>query len=203
MREEVMSPEIDSADPVAGYNEDSYRAVGFGAQRRYPNEELCRFMGRNFFGLPPRQRRDVRILELGCGTASNLWMLGREGFDAYGIDLSPTALSLARRMLDSYATTASLQLGNMKALPFPDRFFDCVVDVYSTYCLDEVGFAQTLSEVSRVLKIGSLFFTYTLRERAPTPGPIPLRRRKSTAARSRASCAIPRPTPQAPIRSVL
>ena len=34
----------------------AYAHDGFGAQRRYPNEELCRFMGRNFFGVEPANR---------------------------------------------------------------------------------------------------------------------------------------------------
>ena len=34
---------------VNDFYEKSYKDLGLGAQRRYLNKELCRFMGRNFF----------------------------------------------------------------------------------------------------------------------------------------------------------
>ena len=49
-------------------------------------------------------------------------------------------------MLDCYGTTAHLQVADMTALPFPNGHFDCVLDVYSRYCIDEAGFQQTVKE---------------------------------------------------------
>ncbi|MBX3457095.1 MAG: hypothetical protein KF820_01865 [Candidatus Paracaedibacteraceae bacterium] len=57
---------------VKEYYEQSYGEMGFGAQRRYPNEELCRFMGRNLFSIPHSDRSHVKVLEVGCGSGSNL-----------------------------------------------------------------------------------------------------------------------------------
>lgn len=48
--------------------ESEYGKAGLYAQRRWPNEEFCRFMGRNFFSKPESERKDIRILEAGCGT---------------------------------------------------------------------------------------------------------------------------------------
>ena len=31
------------------FHQSAYERHGFNFQRRYPNEEFCRFMGRNFF----------------------------------------------------------------------------------------------------------------------------------------------------------
>ena len=47
---------------VKEYYEQSYGEMGFGAQRRYPNEELCRFMGRNLFSIPHSDRSQVKVL---------------------------------------------------------------------------------------------------------------------------------------------
>ncbi len=148
-------------EQVYTYNEDAYQAMGLGAQRRYPNEEFCRFMGRNYFSVPLSERKAVRILEIGCGSAANLWMIAKEGFDAYGIDLAPAAIDLARQMLGLYGQTAHLKAASMTDIPYEAGFFDCVVDVFSTYCLDQAGYDATLAEVSRVLKPGGRFFTYT------------------------------------------
>jgi len=52
--------------------EKSYSQDGFSAQRFYPNEEFLRFMGRNFFAIPKHMRKSKSILEIGCGSCSNL-----------------------------------------------------------------------------------------------------------------------------------
>jgi 2-polyprenyl-3-methyl-5-hydroxy-6-metoxy-1,4-benzoquinol methylase len=84
----------------------SYRSAGLDAQRRYPNEELLRFFGTYYFGLPPDQRRALRVLEVGCGSGANLWMMAREGFDAHGVDLSQEGLALCEQMLASCGVPA-------------------------------------------------------------------------------------------------
>lgn len=143
------------------WNEATYAARGFAAQRLYPNEEFLRFMGRNFFGIPVTERGGIKILEAGCGSGSNLWMIAREGFDAYGIDFSPTAVSYCQAMLAKWGATATVRIGDMTALPFPDASFNAVADVFSAYSLTEAQFTAFLSETARVLKPGGRFFCYT------------------------------------------
>jgi ubiquinone/menaquinone biosynthesis C-methylase UbiE len=147
-------------ESVYSYNEDAYKRLGFLAQRKYPNEEFCRFMGRNFLKIERNQRKSIRLLELGCGAASNLWMVAKEGFGAYGIDFSPSALPLARGMLNEYGVSAQIAVADMTDLPFDAAYFDCVIDVFSSYCLDERGFRKMLSETARVLKPNGRFFIY-------------------------------------------
>lgn len=45
-------------------------------------------------GLP---RHEVRILEVGCGTASNIFFAAQMGFDVTGIDFAPTAIDFAKK----------------------------------------------------------------------------------------------------------
>ena len=49
----------------------------------------------------------------------------------------------------------------MTACPYPENHFDVVVDVFSSYCLDEANFAIFLDEVGRLLRSGGRFFSYT------------------------------------------
>jgi SAM-dependent methyltransferase len=148
------------------YYEACYARAGLAAQRRYPNEELCRFMGRHYFGVPREQRSSMRILEVGCGSGANLWMIAREGFDAYGIDLSLEAIRLCRLMLESYAAKASLQVADMTALPFPNSCFNAIVDVFSAYCFGNQLFAKYLDEVQRLLTPGGRYFAYAPSKRS-------------------------------------
>lgn len=147
-------------EKVRAFYEASYSNLGFSAQRKYPNEELCRFVGRNFSQLSPDKKQSVRVLEVGCGSGANLWMLAREGFDTFGVDLSQESLVLAERMLDGYEVKASLRAGDMTQLEFADGFFHSVVDVFSSYCLDAQNGQAFIASVSRVLAKGGLFFSY-------------------------------------------
>ncbi len=142
--------------------EQSYLTEGFKAQRLYPNEELLRFLGRTFFCRTGRdERKNVKILELGCGSGANLWMMAREGFDTYGIDLSQNAINFADLMLKQWQAQATLVQGSFESLPFEDEYFDVIVDVFSTNCLPQQAFDQCLGEVSRCLKPGGKYFSYT------------------------------------------
>jgi SAM-dependent methyltransferase len=143
------------------WHDDSYRAAGLKAQRFYPNEELLRFFGRHYFPLPRETRHAVRVLEVGCGSGANLWMIAREGFDAHGLELSPAGADLCRKRLAHWQTAAIVTSGDMTAAPYPDQMFDAVVDVFSSYCLDEAGFSRFLDEVKRLLRPSGRFFSYT------------------------------------------
>jgi SAM-dependent methyltransferase len=140
--------------------DDSYRN-GFAAQRLYPNEELLRFLGRHYFSLPLGERKAVRILEVGCGTGANLWMVAREGFDAHGVELSQVAVDLCDQMLARWQTAARVRVADMTTFPYADRSFNVVLDVFSSYCLDERGSKYFLDETKRVLRPGGRFFSYT------------------------------------------
>ena len=73
--------------------EVGYKKFGKNFQRSYPNEELCRSMEETLV-LSQEKRAKLRILEVGCGSGGNLWMLAHEGFDTYGVDFSPTSIKL-------------------------------------------------------------------------------------------------------------
>jgi ubiquinone/menaquinone biosynthesis C-methylase UbiE len=141
--------------------EGSYKAEGINAQRRYPNEELVRFLARNFFKLTREERGRVSILDAGCGPCSNLWVVAREGFDAHGVDLSPESLRLGREILTEWGVMAQLKVGNLLRLPYADQDFDAVLDVFSSYVLNMAEFKDYLAEVARVLKVGGKFFLFT------------------------------------------
>ncbi len=143
------------------WHDQSYIKEGFGAQRLYPNEEFLRFMGRNFLNIPYADRATKNILEIGSGSCANLWMISKEGFSAFGLDISPEAKRLGEQMLEKWECRAELKLGSMVKLPWGDAMFDAVVDIFSSYCLNECDFLKCLKEVTRVLKPGGRFFSYS------------------------------------------
>jgi SAM-dependent methyltransferase len=136
---------------------------GMRAQRSYPNESLIQFVAENYFSISQEGRYQIKILELGCGSGANLWMLAKEGFDTYGLDSSEEALRLATiHLSDKWGVSAKLAHGSFLNLPYPDEFLDCVVDIVSLQHLDLNASSTTLQEIRRVLKRGGKFFSYRL-----------------------------------------
>jgi ubiquinone/menaquinone biosynthesis C-methylase UbiE len=142
--------------------ERKYKKSGLKSERRYPNEPLVQFLAGHYFNLSGTQRRKTKILEIGSGSGTNLWMIAREGFDAYGIDIAPSSIALCKQMLESYGEEADLRIGSMKALPYDDNFFDAMVDVFTIEHTDLQGHKETYAEVFRCLKKGGRFFSWHL-----------------------------------------
>lgn len=101
-----------------------------------------------------RDQRDLRLLDVGCGTGRFLRFV-KEAFprlEAAGVDLSSAYLEEAARHLAPFA--AELRSANAEALPFPDGRFDLVTSVY-LYHEVPPGIRRTIArELSRVLVPG-------------------------------------------------
>ncbi|MEZ7892859.1 MAG: class I SAM-dependent methyltransferase [Candidatus Wallbacteria bacterium] len=129
---------------------------------KYPPECLIRFVARNFY---KKDRKNVKILEVGCGTGANIWYISREGFDTYGIDASKTAIEKAEKRLKAESLNAHIILGDIEKLPYEDNFFDAVVDNGCLCCNSEEATIKIIKEIKRVLKISGLFFSKTFTEK--------------------------------------
>ena len=64
---------------------------------KYPSEQLVRFIARNFYN---KDRKNIKILDFGCGAGANTWFLAREGFDVYAFDGSESAVNRAKEYLN-------------------------------------------------------------------------------------------------------
>lgn len=144
-----------------------FKDKGARSQRSYPNESLIQFIASNWFALELEQRKEVRILEVGCGSGANLWMLAKEGFSVYGLDSSQRGLDLAKHQLaEKWGVTANLKHGSATELPYDTGFFDAVIDIVTLQHLNLTNSAIALAEISRVLRKGGLFFSYRLSDRS-------------------------------------
>lgn len=150
-----------SADVLRAWNEENYRKNGWDAQRNYPNEELVRYLARQFSSLAPGARAEIDVLELGSGLCGNLWMVAREGFRAHGVDISESAVRMGAAALEKWGQRADLRVGLMTRLPFDDSSMDVVFDILSASAMTMADFDLCLAEVSRVLRPGGRLFLYT------------------------------------------
>lgn len=88
---------------------------------KYPHGPLIRFIAKNFYHC--KNKKKIKILELGCGSGANIWYLAREGFTVYGIDTSATAIRWANTFLSQDNLHAILKIGEVTSLPYKDKFF--------------------------------------------------------------------------------
>jgi ubiquinone/menaquinone biosynthesis C-methylase UbiE len=122
---------------------------------RYPFDNVVSFIYRNY----PRDknRKNIRILEIGCGSGNNLWFAAREGFSVTGIDGSTTAINYAKERFRNENLEGTFVVGDFTQLPFEDDFYDLVIDRGSIVCVNIDGAKKAMSEVARVLKTKGLF----------------------------------------------
>ena len=70
--------------------------------------------------------RGKRVLEVGCGAGTDLARFARGGALVTGIDLSQSAIDLARRNFEQQGLQADLREADGEQLPFEDDTFDLV-----------------------------------------------------------------------------
>lgn len=141
--------DLRSFDPIW---EEKYSA---GHMERYPWDVVVSFVFRNSPRGKPRS--EVRILEVGCGTGSNLWFAAREGFNVAGVDGSASAIDAAQQRFQAEGLSGDLRVADFTNLPFADNSFDLVIDRSSLVCCGfEMG-KQAISEIHRVLRRGGRF----------------------------------------------
>jgi SAM-dependent methyltransferase len=96
--------------------------------------------------------RGKRVLEVGCGAGTDLVRFARGGAIVTGVDVSPSAIALARQNFAQQGLEADLREADGERLPFPDNSFDFV---YAHGVVQYTANDQRLvDECRRVLKPG-------------------------------------------------
>jgi SAM-dependent methyltransferase len=70
--------------------------------------------------------RGKSVLEVGCGAGVDLVRFARGGADVTGVDLTASAIALARANFDQQNLRGTFEVADGERLPFPDNTFDLV-----------------------------------------------------------------------------
>jgi ubiquinone/menaquinone biosynthesis C-methylase UbiE len=128
--------------------QDPYRTLAKMYDRLCePSANLLRQIGLEVF--PPRE--NISVLDIGCGTGTQLALYRRPGCRLFGVDTSEAMLKAARRKLGE---SAELRSEDASSLTFPDRMFDLVTMVLVLHELPAELRPAVLSECRRVVKAG-------------------------------------------------
>ena len=123
------------------------------SQRSFPNEELCRFLGRNY------KKKKIEVLELGCGTGSNINALLHYNMNVTAVDISLESIKICKKKFKNKKNTKFLKL-NMLDISKINKKFDLIIDIFSSYNLNLAENNKLIKLVYKKLKDNGIFFCY-------------------------------------------
>lgn len=151
-----ISRESDSRkERIAGYW--SKRSDSFQAQRR---AELHSSMADRWLleiqkYLPQRK---LKILDVGCGSGFFTILLGKQGHEVLGTDLTPDMIEKSRELAKEEGVDCKFEIMDAENLDFQDETFDVVISRNLTWTLPDAGHAY--EEWCRVLKKGGILLNF-------------------------------------------
>lgn len=147
MKAETTKP----LDPVW---EEKYQS---GHSQRYPWDAVVSFIFRNANKQTPRNK--INVLEVGCGTGSNLWFCANEGFSVFGTDGSSDAIAAAIERFDNENLAGRFKQALFPDIPFENTMFDLVIDRAAITCVPEDIAKATVKNISKRTNSGGRIFS--------------------------------------------
>lgn len=103
-----------------------------------------------------------KVLDAGCGGGRNLIYFLRNGYEVYGIDPNPNAVSAVKQLSETLSHTNSKEnfvVSSAESLPFDDNYFDLVISsAVLHFAKSPTHFHDMLLSMWRVLKPGGYLF---------------------------------------------
>lgn len=110
-----------------------------------------------------------RAIDLGCGVGREAIFLAQRGFAVTGVDISPTAIGMAKKAAADAGVDVDFKVDDLTELNHVSGTFDLIVDVGA---FNDLNTAQRDAYVRNVLPLGaenSLFFLMCFEHKAPYP----------------------------------
>ncbi len=91
----------------------------------------------------------MKVLDVGCGTGSDLKLYHQAGCNVSGVDLSPAMLKVARR---KFGESANFKLCDAAVMPFQNESFDLVLTTFTLHEMPHEHRSAVVQEMIRVVK---------------------------------------------------
>jgi SAM-dependent methyltransferase len=115
-----------------------------------------------------------QALDIGTGPGHDAVFLMQQGFTVIAIDISPSAIHLARENASNAGLFGFFQTGDIRHIPVEDGFVSFVNDRGCFHVLSAEDRSKAVSEIHRVLASKGLFLLRVFSDKEP-PGPGPYR----------------------------
>ncbi|MBE9082833.1 class I SAM-dependent methyltransferase [Tolypothrix sp. LEGE 11397] len=103
------------------------------------------------------------VLEVGCGAGDLSFYLVQQGYRVTGIDVSPTAIMMAKSRAIANGADVSFMACNILDVPsLPLEKFDCVLDGLCLHCIVGADRDSFFQSIHYVLKENGLFIIMTM-----------------------------------------
>ena len=136
------------------------------AGRSFDDFDLKPFLEQVLAALPPSGTTGMHALEYGTGTGPGACYLASRGFQVEGIDLSATAIELAREFAATRGLSISFRVGDIAQMPCDGPKYDLIVDNFCLHCIvSDAARARTFQNVRSMLQPGGYFIIGTALQR--------------------------------------
>jgi 2-polyprenyl-3-methyl-5-hydroxy-6-metoxy-1,4-benzoquinol methylase len=131
-----------------------------------PEASFDRFVMRPFLeeslgGMPVSH--GLSALEVGCGSGPICCFLASRGWAVRGIDVSPTALEMARQNAAQRGLSVQFDAADICRMPEQPGRYDLVIDGHCLHCLvSDEHRREALTAIHRLLKPGGLLLIETM-----------------------------------------
>jgi SAM-dependent methyltransferase len=109
-----------------------------------------------------------QALDVGSGPGHDAVFLIQEGFNVIAVDISPTAVILARENASHHGLFGFFQQGDIRRIPVEDGFIDFANDRGCFHVLSAEDRAIAVKELHRVLRRGGLLLLRVFSDKEPT-----------------------------------
>ncbi|MDC3203871.1 class I SAM-dependent methyltransferase [Candidatus Pelagibacter sp.] len=106
------------------------------------------------------KKKKIKIIDIGCGSGSNLFFLKKKGLDVYGVDNSSKAINFILKK--NRSLKKKLFRCSFTNLPFKNECFDAAISIGVFYYEDIDGIKNGIDELYRVLKKNGLARIYLI-----------------------------------------
>jgi len=121
----------------------------------YPTKNIVYFYKHHLSPL----KKNIKILDCGCGNGRNFKFLIEKGFDVYGTDISPKIINENKKKFKRYKS--KFKLGDIRSLNFQKNFFDVIISEASLYYQGIEDIKKTIEKFHYLLKPGGIIRVYT------------------------------------------